>query len=892
MIDSFAAAAESAQEALRDPGGLRFAHVPSLVAFVSGLRTDGDDPPWDARELAQGVRLNRLLWELGLRDEAHRLFDVLAVCIERAPVDAPHALELRNCLAVVAMALGLRNEARRILKSVTLAGREISVITWINRAAVDLALGDIASATMTSWFARRQLHELEAEHSAELDEMLAAVELRLASVSSYPPVTGERADTGDAPFVRKPVRRPPAPDSRLSELARHATAFVREVGDNDPRAFLSVAGVALARGTAALRAQDTKTLTMSVHVLEVACQRLSAMLGADHPQVLGVLADLAAVQVESARVTRSAARLERAVAQLASVSERLDARLGPGHPRSVAALANLVTAQVESVRATGEAEKADRAERTAEVLAEQARRAGERLGEQHPVTRLVRASSRTCRRIAARGDDLWDGGSTMLMTLTEAPRGWVTDARAYRSFDEAVEQLSRDEGPEDGYPGLIAIGNMVINNMVVYADAGPADLTPGEIVLGTVVAVRLGEALLSLVRGGTGVVPFHELSLRPEADAHLLEVGQRVEAMALGRRNAEGNPVLSVRRARAEPAWDRLQFAVGMDGDVTGTVIDTVRGGLVIDVGVRAFLPADLVDRRRGADPRHLLGTELETKITDLDRRRGLVMLSRRAWLEDKDLARHTAGHTRAPAAVLPGRVFPARVTEVSEEGAFVDGGVLDGPGLIPREELSWRHVDDPSDVVRVGERILVRVLGRDADGGRGTLSLRAVRNHPWRAFTVFHRLGEIIEATVTKVLPDGAVVRVEEGIDGLVRHYVPADGGESEPDGVLIPGERIFVAVTDIDYDRRRLSFSLGEADAVAVAGGEPSPVRYGMAAYCDSAGQLILPDGYDEEDGTWLPGFQEQREHWEGMVREVTQRCTRHREWVARRRRRISGD
>lgn len=861
MIDSFSAAAECAEEALRDPGGLRFAHVPSLVAFVADLRTDhGAD--WDPGELSAGVRLNRLLWELGLRGEATRLFDVLAARVGLAPRHTAEALALVNALAAVAMSLGRREDARAILAPVRYAGNDgiLSVITAINLAVVELSLGNIVSATDWAMSARRRLRLVKEPHSAELNEMLAAVEVRL--------------DAGADPL------RPARPVQPLRELAAGAAAFVRELDDRDPRAFLSVAGLAVARVTAALNAADTKALARSVEVLEVACQRLSAMLGADHPQVLGVRADLAAVQVESARATRSPARLERAIAQLASVSGRLDARLGPEHPCSVAALTNLVTAQVESVRASDEP---DKAERMAEELAEQARRAGRRLGEHHPVTRLVRASSRTCRRIASRDDNSWGGGTTMLMTLADEPRGWVTDGGAYRSFEEAVGRLGPGEPPTDLWwltpyqstrprrPSGRGSG--------LFRDPGATGPAAGELMTGTIVYVRRDEVLLA-VGGTVGVVPVDELSILGRSDPRVVLAGETLEVMALGRRDAEGRVVLSVRRAESLRAWPVLGRIKKTGGHVTGTVIDVVRGGLVLDVGVRAYLPADLVDRRRGAPLRSLLGDRLEAKITELDWHRALVLLSRRAWLEETAAAdRFTRGTVRR------GQTRLGVVSDVAKNGVFVDLG--DVVGLVHRSELSWQRIDDPADVMEVGQRVRVRVL--DTDRARPSLSLRAVYDEPWQTFTVSHRLGEIVEAKVTKLLSFGALVRVQEGIDGLVHLSELTDRRVTSPREVVRPGERIFVAVTDIDFDRRRLSFSLKEADEVLgadLAETGFSPARYGMAAYCDGRGRLIHPDGFDAEADAWLPGHQGQREQWERQCEEAADRFRRHRAWAARRR------
>lgn len=889
MIDSFSAAADCAEEALRDPGGLRFAHVPSLVAFVTRLRTGRGGTDRDPRELAEGVRLNRLLWELGLRSEAAQLFDVLRAELSRLPLDTDRTVAAGNALAVVGMRLGRAEDVAELLGPMTLemSGTEVDEVlvltTSINLAVVTLTLGYADEAASHARTARSLLRDLDVSHGAAAHEVLAALEWRLAETGHGTPTEPTRIRPGSAWARLRPSLSP------LSAFAAQAAVLAREVGDDDPRAFFSVAGLAVARVTAALREGDSKALSTAVQVLEVTCQRLSAMLGADHPEVLGVLADQAAVQVEAARVTRSPARLERAVAQLASVSGRLDARLGPDHPRSVATLTNLVTAQVEAVRASDEAEKADKAEQTARALTEQARRAGERLGEHHPVTRLVRASSRTCRRIASRGDDLWGHGSTMLVTLSDMPQGWATGRGAYRSFDETMGQLDRGGllaedpwllvGPR--FAGLIN----GMDELLADTPRGP-DPAPGKIVFGTVVGRRHRDALLVL-DGDSGVVPADELSLQRGADPlSVVQVGDRVQSMALGRRDADGNVVLSLRRARAVRAWSELETLKAENGFVTGTVIDLVRGGLVLDVGVRAFMPSGLADRQRGYDLGPLLSNRMRAKIIELDRLRGLVHLSRRAGLEEADVPPH-AGVLRR------GQIRTGRVIEVLKDGVLVDVG--DAIGRISRSELSWRNVDAPSDVLSAGVTVTVRVLDPDVARGRAALSLKAAHDGPWRAFTRSHRPGEIIEAVVTKRLSFGLLVQVKEGIDGLVHRSELADrrmirpGEDFQALQGFEPGDPIFVVVTDIDYDRRRLSFSLKEADEVARDGSGDAPVttaRYGMAAYYDSRGTLHHPDGYDAEVGAWLPGFSQERKQWERQWREAAERCERHRTWFFQRR------
>ncbi|MFE9970398.1 S1 RNA-binding domain-containing protein [Streptomyces hirsutus] len=923
MIDSFSEAVRCAEEALRDPGGLRYAHLPSLVAFVSDLRAgSAADAEWDPAELARGVQLNRLLWELGLRGEANELFTELAERLRRASPRNTGGMELANALASVGVRLGRLDETRAVLTRLAdsvasgsagakyradmtpavraAPGGVLGLVTWINLAAVELALGDITSAALRAGLARIWLDNTGLRETAEVGELLAGVELRLAAADTLP--RGLRGDPAPdrPPYRHEELRRDPEDEARrmrrthaMDHLSRNAEELVQWL-DGGPRAFLAVAELAVAQFVEALD-RNPRSVTTAVSVLEIACQRLSAMLGSDHPEVLGVLADLAAVQAEAARVARSPARLEQAVSQLASVSRRLEFRLGAGHPRSVAALANLATAQVESVRVTAEPGKAAR---TAQALAQQARRTGQLLGDDHPVARLVRASSTTCHRMAV-GEGWGSEGSTMLKTLVDTPQGWDTEDRVYRSFAQATRRLGRSGEPARPRRRRVRAVRHRFSVEGKVASQAFGDVLPvaGDIVLGFVVEVGLSRVLLSLAGGAVGMVPADELLLRPDTDPReVCAVGEVMEAVVLHREDPgrPGGPVLSARRARSWRAWSDLERIKEKDGVVSGTVLGITEGGLVVDVGLRAFLPDGLFDtgqeigpsgpfgRRRALGLREHVGTTVRAKIVALDREHDTVVLSHRAWREDRP---------SEPWEVRRGQIRSGVVTDVVKFGAFVSlGGVV---GLVHHSELSWTRIGHPSEVVEVGQEITVEIIGIDLDAEgkheRVSLSLKRVHDGPWQRFVCAHRPGEIVEGKVTQLTPFGALVRVDGGIEGLLRPGELPRRGKVDAGQDMEVGDDLFVKIIDIDFGRRRTSFSLRRADEFP--GDDPAramfePARYGMAAFCDGRGTLIPPDGFDEEAGAWLPGYEEQRRHFERRLEAAEARFRRHREWAVQRR------
>lgn len=192
--------------------------------------------------------------------------------------------------------------------------------------------------------------------------------------------------------------------------------------------------------------------------------------------------------------------------------------------------------------------------------------------------------------------------------------------------------------------------------------------------------------------------------------------------------------------------------------------------------------------------------------------------------------------------------------------GAFVDLGGVDG--LVHVSELSWKHIDHPSEVVQVGDEVTVEVLDVDMDRERVSLSLKATQEDPWRHFARTHAIGQIVPGKVTKLVPFGAFVRVEEGIEGLVHISELAERHVEVPDQVVAVGDDAMVKVIDIDLERRRISLSLKQANEDYTE--EFDPAKYGMADSYDEQGNYIFPEGFDAETNEWLEGFEKQRAEW----------------------------
>jgi small subunit ribosomal protein S1 len=398
----------------------------------------------------------------------------------------------------------------------------------------------------------------------------------------------------------------------------------------------------------------------------------------------------------------------------------------------------------------------------------------------------------------------------------------------------------------------------------------------GDIVEGTIVKVDRDEVLLDIGYKTEGVIPSRELSIKHDVDpGEVVKVGDAVEALVLQKEDKEGRLILSKKRAQYERAWGTIEKIKEEDGVVTGTVIEVVKGGLILDIGLRGFLPASLVEMRRVRDLQPYVGKELEAKIIELDKNRNNVVLSRRAWLEQtQSEVRQTFLTT-----LQKGQVRSGVVSSIVNFGAFVDLGGVDG--LVHVSELSWKHIDHPSEVVEVGQEVTVEVLDVDMDRERVSLSLKATQEDPWQQFARTHQIGQVVPGKVTKLVPFGAFVRVDEGIEGLVHISELAERHVEIPEQVVQVNDEIFVKVIDIDLERRRISLSLKQAnesfgaDPTAV---EFDPTLYGMAASYDDQGNYIYPEGFDPEANDWLEGYEKQREEWERQYAEAQSRFEQH--------------
>jgi small subunit ribosomal protein S1 len=376
-----------------------------------------------------------------------------------------------------------------------------------------------------------------------------------------------------------------------------------------------------------------------------------------------------------------------------------------------------------------------------------------------------------------------------------------------------------EEQPQSTGNGAASSDNLLIEvdgKLVPNYDATIHPFSEGDVVSGKVVRIDQDEVLVDIGYKSEGVIPSNELSIRKSVDpSDEVELGEEVDALVLTKEDQEGRLILSKKRARFEKAWRKIEEAAETGKPVTGTVIEVVKGGLILDLGVRGFLPASLVDIRRVQNLDEFMGQQLECKVIELNRSRNNVVLSRRAVLEEerKEVREQILGRLE------PGQVVEGKISNIVDFGAFVD---LDGiDGLIHISELSWSHVNHPSEVVSIGDTVRVKVLDIDKDRQRISLGLKQTQEDPWQRVLNEYKEGDVVDGKVTKIVAFGAFVQILPGVEGLVHISELAQHHVESPAEVVRPGDELKVKILEVDEARRRLSLSVKRVE------GQELPVR-----------------------------------------------------------------
>ncbi|HYV22481.1 MAG TPA: S1 RNA-binding domain-containing protein [Candidatus Bathyarchaeia archaeon] len=338
-------------------------------------------------------------------------------------------------------------------------------------------------------------------------------------------------------------------------------------------------------------------------------------------------------------------------------------------------------------------------------------------------------------------------------------------------------------------------------------------LRPGEVVEGVVASVSGDEALVDLGGRSAGVLSLREAS----GEGTDVAVGDRVVAAVVQPEGPDGRVVLSTRRARSRRQWTRMAELAKTGEVVEAEVVEANRGGLVVDVGLRGFVPlsqlasvGSLTAAERGAVPdalRAYVGKRLPLKVIEADQRRDRLILSEKAAAQQLRRRRKE----EASSELMEGQVLEGQVASVTTFGVFVDVGAADG--LVHRSEITWDKGIEPTTLYHPGDTVRVLVTGVDRERGRISLSIKRLAEDPWERAVRELALGTEVEATVTRVMPYGAFARVPMGIEGLIHVSEIASRRIATPSEVVRPGDLVRVRVVAIEPDRRRLSLSMRQA-------------------------------------------------------------------------------
>jgi 4-hydroxy-3-methylbut-2-enyl diphosphate reductase len=335
-------------------------------------------------------------------------------------------------------------------------------------------------------------------------------------------------------------------------------------------------------------------------------------------------------------------------------------------------------------------------------------------------------------------------------------------------------------------------------------------LGPGDVVPGRVVEVRPGEGVMVDVGyKSEGLIPLSELARRSVPDPlSQVTVGEEILVQVLRIEGEEGHLILSKRRADEERTWGSLQAAFAAGTPVTGKATQAVKGGLLIDVGARAFLPASHVGTEFVRDLQPYVGREVTAKVIEIDRKDRKIILSERQYLEEHKQATADEIWSR----IIEGSVMQGTVKRLTDFGAFVDLGGLDG--LLHISELSWTRVNHPSEVVREGDRIDVKVLRVDRERNRISLGRKQLEGDPWSKAAQRLQVGSVVTGKVVRLVPFGAFVQLADGVDGLVHISQIADHRIAKPEEALRPGQEVRAKILSITPDTKRISLSIRDAE------------------------------------------------------------------------------
>jgi len=346
--------------------------------------------------------------------------------------------------------------------------------------------------------------------------------------------------------------------------------------------------------------------------------------------------------------------------------------------------------------------------------------------------------------------------------------------------------------------------------MVPNYELTMVNFNDGDVLKGRVVKIEKDEVLVDIGFKSEGVIPVHELSIRNNVKPEeVLNIDDVLEVVVLQKEDQDGRCILSKKRAEMEQNFDRVEKIFQDSGTIDGEIIECVKGGLIVDIGLRGFLPASLIDIRKTRELDSYLGEKCTCRVIEVDRNRNNVVLSRKAIIEDE----RREQRQEILESMDVGQVRKGVITSIADFGAFVDVDGVDG--LVHISELSWNHVKHPSEVVEVNQEVDVEILDIDREKQRLSLGLKQTQKDPWMEKIKNYSNKDIINGKVTRIVKFGLFVQIEDGLEGLVHISELADEPVRRPSDIAKIGDEVIVRIIDIDFDKRRMAFSIKQVES-----------------------------------------------------------------------------
>lgn len=331
-----------------------------------------------------------------------------------------------------------------------------------------------------------------------------------------------------------------------------------------------------------------------------------------------------------------------------------------------------------------------------------------------------------------------------------------------------------------------------------------AVLKKGATVKGKIVKVDADQAFVDIGYKYDGVIPVRELS----SDAEATLLGQEVELKVVSINDAKETLVLSKRVVDNSKVWESLQGQLDSKEIIEATVAEVVKGGLVVDIGVRGFVPASMVERQFVEDFSAYKGRTLRLRVKEIDREKNKVILSQKDVLDEE----FEANKKKIIVGLQVGQVLEGTVQRLTQFGAFIDIGGIDG--LVHISELAWHHVEQASDVVKEGDKVKVQILKLDPSNDKISLSIKATQAGPWASVENEFKAGDIVTGTVKRLAAFGAFVEVAPGVEGLVHISQIAHRHIGTPHEVLKEGQEVQVKILEINTAEKRVSLSIKDTE------------------------------------------------------------------------------